>query len=268
MIDEHKSSEDRIREARRRLQRDQGLDPGIEPERDEETTPSHAPPGPEPGPSEYVPHRERRQGEGADPSSIAATGPVADEARSIAAESRALDFGTSSGRANGPSWYARPWVRWVAILALAGGYGLFTSFGEADRDGSGEIVTGGEINVMAVEEGDCFDDPTGDEEVVSALDAVPCSEPHDNEIFAIESIAASYGSEYPGQETLLSHSYEICTGSVFATYVGTDYPVSDLDVFTLTPTEDSWDEGDREVVCALFRVDLNKLNGSSRDSGI
>jgi hypothetical protein len=41
-----------------------------------------------------------------------------------------------------------------------------------------------------------------------------------------------------------------------------------LEVFTFTPTQDSWDDGDREFVCALYRLDFGKLTGTARGSGL
>ena len=40
-------------------------------------------------------------------------------------------------------------------------------------------------SVFSLELGDCFDDPETFDEV-SELDTIDCSEPHDNEIYALE----------------------------------------------------------------------------------
>lgn len=163
-------------------------------------------------------------------------------------------------------WYTQRWVWWAVIAVLGLGYGLFTSLDDADRDGSGQIVAAGDLDVMTVQAGDCFDDP---EEfgVVFNLDAIPCSQPHDNEVFALQSIAGIW-SDYPGQDTVDAYAFEQCTGSLFDDFVGTEYLDSALDVFTLTPTPESWDQNDREIVCALYRLDFAKLTGTARSSGL
>ena len=60
---------------------------------------------------------------------------------------------------------------------------------EADRDGSGAIIDGGSVDAFTIRMGDCFDntrslasDEAGE---VSSLPGVPCSEPHDNEVYAV-----------------------------------------------------------------------------------
>jgi hypothetical protein len=48
----------------------------------------------------------------------------------------------------------------------------------------------------------------------------------------------------------------------FQPFVGRDYESSSLDIVTLYPTPESWKlENDREVVCAVFDIDANKLVG-------
>lgn len=165
-------------------------------------------------------------------------------------------------------FFTTRWFRLLALVVVGLGYGFFTSLDDANRDVSGEIVSGGDLDVMNVQPGDCFDDPGSGDEVVFQLEAVPCSEPHDNEVFAVESVSGAFGSEYPGRQSLEEHAYEVCSGPVFDSYVGTSYLDSSLDVFTLTPTDDSWSQGDRDVVCVLYKLDFTKLNGPARNSGL
>lgn len=165
------------------------------------------------------------------------------------------------------SFFRSVGVRLVLAALFAGGWWLFTSFDDASRDGGGEIVGGGDLDVMTMQTGDCFNDPDELEGVVYDVAAVPCTEPHDNEVFAVHSVGSSFGDEFPGQSALEQHSFETCVGS-FAGYVGVDYAVSSLGVFTFTPTAESWNEGDREFVCALYSLDFAKLEGSARGSGL
>ena len=52
----------------------------------------------------------------------------------------------------------------------------------------------------------------------------------------------------------------------FEDYVGVAYTDSPLEVFTIIPTEASWESGDREVICSLYNSDFTKLTGSMRGS--
>lgn len=114
--------------------------------------------------------------------------------------------------------------------------------------------------------GDCFDDPASD--VVYDVQAVPCSQPHDNEVFALGDVSGVFPRSFPGLAALDDHAYEQCIGSTFQSYVGVAYADSSLGVFTLTPTEESWSEGDRGYICALYRLDLAKLTDTAQSSGV
>lgn len=151
-------------------------------------------------------------------------------------------------------------------LLIFGGWWLFNNLGDADRGDSGEIVGGGDLDVMTMQPGDCFNDPDGD--VVFDVQAVPCSESHDNEVFSIGSVSGVFGENFPGLEALDAYAYDTCIGSPFESYVGIAYLESSLGVFTLTPTQESWDDGDRGYVCSLFSLDFVPLTGTARDSGI
>lgn len=161
------------------------------------------------------------------------------------------------------------WGRWGLAALIFGGWFLFTTIDDANRDGSGEIVGGGDLDVMTLQVGDCFNDSDDMEDVVFDVAAVPCSEPHDNEVFAVRNLSTGLSSgEFPGDDALQTASYEYCSGTVFDDYVGTPYLDSALDVFTFTPTAESWEQGDRDFVCALYRLDLGKLTGTARGSGL
>ena len=159
-------------------------------------------------------------------------------------------------------------ARLIVTGLILGGWFLFTTLDDAGRDDSGAIVDAGDLDVMSLQVGDCFDDPENLEEVVTDVAAVPCGGPHDNEVYSVQSLGSSFGDAYPGEAALSEFSYEACSGVAFDSYVGGSYLDSSLEVFTFTPTQESWDDGDREFVCALYRLDFGKLTGTARDSGL
>ena len=158
-------------------------------------------------------------------------------------------------------------VRFGIGIAVFAGISFFSSLNDADRDGSGDLVSAGDLDVMALQVGDCFDDPEELDEVVFDVSAVPCSEAHDNEVYSLVPVTIA-GTAFPGDSALQDFSYEACVGEPFSQYVGSHYLDSALEVFTFTPTEESWDTGDRDVVCVLFKLDLTKLVGTARNSGL
>ena len=111
--------------------------------------------------------------------------------------------------------------------------------------------------------GDCFDDPDTSGQIGS-VQSVGCDQPHDNEVFAL--ITHPGTGDYPGEDEITSFGSQQCQGAAFVNYVGSDYPSSRYFVTTLYPTAESWADGDREIVCALFVPD-ETLTGSARGAG-
>ena len=256
MADERKTSEDLIREARSRLESGGGASEAPEVAVDDESRRFDYDDLSEPALREPPSRRIEQPADG------------------LAARTESAEY-SESGWSPAPvetsprrSFFTSRWFRLAIFVAIGLGYGFFTSLDDASRDASGEIVSGGDLDVMTVQPGDCFNDPGSEEEVVFQLEAIPCSEPHDNEVFAVESVAGLFGAEYPGRQALEEHAYGVCSGTIFDSYVGTPYLDSSLEVFTLTPTDDSWSQGDRDVVCVLYNLDFTKLTQPARNSGL
>ncbi|MDT9594112.1 septum formation family protein [Nocardioides zeae] len=120
---------------------------------------------------------------------------------------------------------------------------------EATRDAdTNEVTEAGEADVFSLALGDCIDDDgLGNE--VSDVAAVPCAEPHDNEVFHVVEME---GDDWPGDEAVEAAVEEGCVGE-FETFVGVAYMDSELDIFPLTPTQGSWEQGDdREILCLIY----------------
>ncbi|HET9497707.1 MAG TPA: septum formation family protein [Candidatus Limnocylindria bacterium] len=120
----------------------------------------------------------------------------------------------------------------------------------------------GSASVFDLTVGDCFDDPPESGEI-SSVTAVDCAEPHDNEVYALFDYDGS--GEYPGEGTLSTAADEGCRDR-FDAYVGTPYLESEVYYTHLIPTEESWGDGDREIVCVLYIPD-EKIEGSLEGSG-
>jgi hypothetical protein len=138
----------------------------------------------------------------------------------------------------------------------------------ASRDESGAIASEGSLDVMEVRVGDCFDDPDdlpedGSMGETADVGAKPCSQPHDNEVYHSFDLE---GEEYPGDEAVEELAFDGCEAA-FEPFVGTPYEDSELDIFTLTPLEDGWEQlDDRTVICALFDLSGEQVTGSLEGS--
>ena len=149
------------------------------------------------------------------------------------------------------------------LLVIIGvvGYRMAT---DVERDETGAIVDAGTVDVFQIRAGDCFDDSMGFGDEVSSLPGVPCSEPHDNEAYAVFELAAS---SYTDEESMWELAHQSCMER-FEAFVGRDYESSSLDIFALYPTAESWANNDREVVCAVYDMQENKLVGSVQGLGL
>jgi hypothetical protein len=120
------------------------------------------------------------------------------------------------------------------------------------------VACGDDTSVFNLAVGDCFNDDPAGTEVVSNVATVNCSEPHDNEIYFEFSMT---DAAFPGRDATVQSSGERCLAE-FQGFVGRPYDQSDLEIFPITPTAESWAQGDRVVYCALYALDLSKLTGS------
>lgn len=157
------------------------------------------------------------------------------------------------------------WGIWAAVAGV--GY-LVNMALNADRDSTGAIVDAGDVSAFDIRIGDCFDDAgvfsEGDTEV-SKVPAIPCAEPHDNEVYAVFDVSLS---SFPEGDEMSTIAFDSCLER-FQPFVGKDYESSSLDIATLYPSRESWDrQDDREVVCVVFDVNAKKLVGSVKGLAI
>ena len=128
----------------------------------------------------------------------------------------------------------------------------------AERNDSGEIVSAGSVGAFEVQVGDCFDDEAFESDEISEVPAVPCSQEHDNEVYA----AFDLTGEWPGDERVAELADEGCLER-FAGAIGKTYEDSEIAMTTMYPSQGSWkNRDDREVLCVGYHMELEKLTGS------
>lgn len=153
-------------------------------------------------------------------------------------------------------------VRQFGFLAIIAAVAIGGAVFAARRDDSGQITGAGNLSVFDLRVGDCYDlkDPEADE--VGDVDAKPCTEAHEFEVFYVGEIA---GSEFPDDDAIVQVVSDQCLPA-FDAYVGKVYEESELYVFPITPSEESWGNGDRDLLCSLFHPMQDELTSSLRDS--
>jgi hypothetical protein len=148
----------------------------------------------------------------------------------------------------------------AVALALAGA----CSKDEAERDGR-TITDGGSISVFQLRPGDCLDPGTEAAGEVDTIQAVPCDDPHTQEVFAVLDYPADEGDAYPGEADIREFADASCL-EAFGEYTGSDYADSTLYFSYLRPSADSWkNTDDRQVVCVIVAKD-EQMTGSVRDT--
>lgn len=90
-----------------------------------------------------------------------------------------------------------------------------------------------------------------------------CDKPHDTEVFATPQYPAAQA--FPGQEVISNYAAEICLEE-FEPYFGTNYFISGVAVSSLSPTAESFADGDRGFICIASHPLGQKLDASLRDS--
>lgn len=114
-----------------------------------------------------------------------------------------------------------------------------------------------------LEVGDCLAEPAR-EGLVAEGDTrpVPCSQAHVGEVY--DAILLPDGA-YPGTEALVRESAK-CEAT-FENFVGKPYGESELKLTYFHPTSESWERGDRQILCAVevpSGTVTNTLKGSAR----
>ncbi|MGO2111175.1 MAG: septum formation family protein [Pseudoclavibacter sp.] len=131
--------------------------------------------------------------------------------------------------------------------------------GGADRDDEGQVTETGTDDVFAMEVGDCLNEPDGTE--ISEVELVPCSEPHDYEVFAEQELP-----EGEFDSAAIDQAIEDYCPVEFETFVGVSYDESELYYTAFTPTATSWDSGDRLIQCIIYD-DAGQTTGSLAGAG-
>ncbi len=126
-------------------------------------------------------------------------------------------------------------------------------------------VGGEETSVFDLEVGDCFS-ASGDP--VATVTVIDCEDAHIYEVFAVFDHEADDAQAYPGDDAILEYADSRCQ-PLFEDYVRTDYQTSIYWITSVTPSEETWDNGDdREIVCTLKLGEAgDETTGSAEGTG-
>ena len=134
---------------------------------------------------------------------------------------------------------------------------------DAQRDDQGNVTEGSSIDIFSLKVGDCkMEDVAGE---IQDTDVVPCSEPHDEEVYFEFELA---DGDFPDEETISAEGETQCTEQ-FVSYTGSDLETTELWYFWITPTKDTWEQlNDRLVQCVLYHYEGEQLTGSAKGTAL
>jgi hypothetical protein len=111
---------------------------------------------------------------------------------------------------------------------------------------AGLMVSGCAISAPTAQVGECLDIAV-DASTVTELSGFDCSQEHDAEVYFVGVVTRQKFDPV----AVADDAATMCR-SEFTTFIGLPYEESALDIYYLYPQADSWENGDREVICAVY----------------
>jgi hypothetical protein len=160
----------------------------------------------------------------------------------------------------------KSWTRVLAVLTLSAasialaGCSLLGGGSTPSDPTSNDTSTGDDV--FSIKIGDCLNDASVNGEV-STVPIVDCSAPHDSEAYFSGNID---DGDFPGDDAVQQAAEALC-GPAFTDFVGAPYQEgTGYDYSYYTPTSDSWNAGDREVMCVVFDPSGAQVTGTLKGS--
>lgn len=120
-----------------------------------------------------------------------------------------------------------------------------------------------QVHSLDLNVGDCLTDETS-EGSIEEVGVVDCAQPHTGEIYHGFDVAEGPDGQIP--DTIDADAENGCVDA-FAGFVGVPWEQSVLGISWMQPSPDTWEAGDREVLCVVMEdgVDTTgSLEGSNR----
>mgnify|MGYP001606086056 CR=1 FL=1 len=136
-----------------------------------------------------------------------------------------------------------------------------TGGSDANRDDQGNVQEQGNIDIFSLKLGDCkmADDTTGE---IQDADVVPCDQPHDEEVFFEYTMD---DGEFDAA-AIQTAGEEVCYGQNFTDFVGIPWDDSTLDVWYLSPTEQTWNQMNDRLIQCIISDPAGQTTGTLKDS--
>ena len=146
---------------------------------------------------------------------------------------------------------------WLAV------FGLFTVAGSGapERDVDGNVTGAGHLTGDTTRVGDCVN-VNEHEGHVDGVQAVPCAQPHQGEVYVVEELTG----EFTNVGDMQRRTEQLCVVS-FADYVGAAPEESRLGVVYIYPQDARGFDQNGRAVCLLVDPTSEEITGTLRGSG-
>lgn len=119
------------------------------------------------------------------------------------------------------------------------------------------------VSAFDLEVGDCFN--ADDVSTVDDVTVLSCDASHVYEVFGLTEYQADDAAAFPGDDALNAAADRACR-TAFQAYVGVAYDDSEWSGTFINPSEETWAQGDREILCVLHTADETQVTGSAQGS--
>lgn len=138
----------------------------------------------------------------------------------------------------------------LAALTLSGCSSTLQDLANVFKDDTVVEGDGDSQDIFTIEVGDCINDSLAGESVTT-VPTVACTELHDSE--AYKSIILDDG-DFPGDTDVQSQAEDGCAAA-FEDFIGVSYDESLVNLNYYYPTAETWETGDREILCLARDTD-------------
>jgi hypothetical protein len=139
----------------------------------------------------------------------------------------------------------------VAVAVIAGG--------TDDNDPTASLADGDDVKVQQLAPGQCLNG-LQESSAIRDLPVVPCTQPHEGEVFAVFNLA---DGDFPGDQQVAKLAEKGCVDRV-ETHAKKAADDPNLEIYFLHPTQTSWRLGDQGVTCVAMSS-TGKVTGSIQD---
>lgn len=127
-------------------------------------------------------------------------------------------------------------------------------------------------DVFSLKVGTCFNEPNPsdmskdeDSDLIAEVPIRECNKPHDNEVFHLFDLPDT--AALPDNNALNEIVLAECS-QAYAAYVGKSFEDTKYDMGFMSPGNDTWLEGDREIVCYIYSPDAEQITVSLKGANL